>query len=169
MGIILLLFHFYHLSSLVFCALCFTHTVTPTNLRDDTLLHNLSFQTTPAYGKLSQRTPPSLFFFLNHYSMLIYFHIYIKLIPRFWCWIICLSYINVNILGSDSTPPPVSKMSPVSNKFEGIPQQQRYQKKWRPRWNLKLDCLQIYCIARYNKMHSSWWGPSFFLDSVFFI
>ncbi|XP_047423885.1 arf-GAP with SH3 domain, ANK repeat and PH domain-containing protein 1 isoform X5 [Mugil cephalus] len=26
--------------------------------------------------------------------------------------------------GSDSTPPPVSKMSPVSNKFEGIPQQQ---------------------------------------------
>lgn len=35
--------------------------------------------------------------------------------------------INVNILGSDSTPPPVSKMSPVSNKFEGIPQQQRYQ------------------------------------------
>lgn len=36
-------------------------------------------------------------------------------------------YINVNILGSDSTPPPVSKMSPVSNKFEGIPQQQRYR------------------------------------------
>lgn len=61
MGIILLLFHFYHLSSLVFCALCFTHTVTPTNLKDDTLLHSLSFQTTPAYGKLSQRTPPSLF------------------------------------------------------------------------------------------------------------
>ncbi|XP_054620930.1 arf-GAP with SH3 domain, ANK repeat and PH domain-containing protein 1 isoform X2 [Dunckerocampus dactyliophorus] len=26
--------------------------------------------------------------------------------------------------GSDSTPPPVNKMSPVSNKFEGIPQQQ---------------------------------------------
>lgn len=26
--------------------------------------------------------------------------------------------------GSDSTPPPVTKMSPVSNKFEGIPQQQ---------------------------------------------
>uniref|UniRef100_A0A3P9KFL5 ArfGAP with SH3 domain, ankyrin repeat and PH domain 1b n=1 Tax=Oryzias latipes TaxID=8090 RepID=A0A3P9KFL5_ORYLA len=26
--------------------------------------------------------------------------------------------------GSDSTPPPASKMSPVSNKFEGIPQQQ---------------------------------------------
>ncbi|XP_035981189.1 arf-GAP with SH3 domain, ANK repeat and PH domain-containing protein 1 isoform X4 [Fundulus heteroclitus] len=26
--------------------------------------------------------------------------------------------------GSDSTPPPISKMSPVSNKFEGIPQQQ---------------------------------------------
>ncbi|KAM9333045.1 arf-GAP with SH3 domain, ANK repeat and PH domain-containing protein 1 isoform 2-T2 [Pholidichthys leucotaenia] len=26
--------------------------------------------------------------------------------------------------GSDSTPPPVSKMSPISNKFEGIPQQQ---------------------------------------------
>lgn len=32
----------------------------------------------------------------------------------------------VNILGSDSTPPPVTKMSPISNKFEGIPQQQRY-------------------------------------------
>ncbi|XP_023264099.1 arf-GAP with SH3 domain, ANK repeat and PH domain-containing protein 1-like isoform X4 [Seriola lalandi dorsalis] len=30
----------------------------------------------------------------------------------------------ISILGSDSTPPPVSKMSPVSNKFEGIPQQQ---------------------------------------------
>ncbi|XP_037311796.1 arf-GAP with SH3 domain, ANK repeat and PH domain-containing protein 1 isoform X4 [Pungitius pungitius] len=26
--------------------------------------------------------------------------------------------------GSDSTPPPVNKMSPISNKFEGIPQQQ---------------------------------------------
>ncbi|XP_061777713.1 arf-GAP with SH3 domain, ANK repeat and PH domain-containing protein 1 isoform X3 [Nerophis ophidion] len=26
--------------------------------------------------------------------------------------------------GSDSTPPPINKMSPVSNKFEGIPQQQ---------------------------------------------
>ncbi|KAM3860582.1 arf-GAP with SH3 domain, ANK repeat and PH domain-containing protein 1 isoform 6-T6 [Diretmus argenteus] len=26
--------------------------------------------------------------------------------------------------GSDSTPPPISKMSPISNKFEGIPQQQ---------------------------------------------
>ncbi|XP_075903764.1 arf-GAP with SH3 domain, ANK repeat and PH domain-containing protein 1 isoform X1 [Nelusetta ayraudi] len=26
--------------------------------------------------------------------------------------------------GSDSTPPPITKMSPVSNKFEGIPQQQ---------------------------------------------
>lgn len=26
--------------------------------------------------------------------------------------------------GSDSTPPPVTKMSPISNKFEGIPQQQ---------------------------------------------
>ncbi|KAG7231184.1 hypothetical protein INR49_012015 [Caranx melampygus] len=32
--------------------------------------------------------------------------------------------INIDISGSDSTPPPVSKMSPVSNKFEGIPQQQ---------------------------------------------
>ncbi|XP_061877353.1 arf-GAP with SH3 domain, ANK repeat and PH domain-containing protein 1 isoform X3 [Entelurus aequoreus] len=26
--------------------------------------------------------------------------------------------------GSDSTPPPINKMSPISNKFEGIPQQQ---------------------------------------------
>uniref|UniRef100_A0A674CAR3 ArfGAP with SH3 domain, ankyrin repeat and PH domain 1 n=1 Tax=Salmo trutta TaxID=8032 RepID=A0A674CAR3_SALTR len=28
--------------------------------------------------------------------------------------------------GSDSIPPPANKMSPLSNKFEGIPQQQRY-------------------------------------------
>ncbi|KAM3860580.1 arf-GAP with SH3 domain, ANK repeat and PH domain-containing protein 1 isoform 4-T4 [Diretmus argenteus] len=32
--------------------------------------------------------------------------------------------VVVNISGSDSTPPPISKMSPISNKFEGIPQQQ---------------------------------------------
>uniref|UniRef100_A0A668A1T8 ArfGAP with SH3 domain, ankyrin repeat and PH domain 1 n=1 Tax=Myripristis murdjan TaxID=586833 RepID=A0A668A1T8_9TELE len=35
-----------------------------------------------------------------------------------------LSHSPHNKGGSDSTPPPISKMSPVSNKFEGIPQQQ---------------------------------------------
>lgn len=33
---------------------------------------------------------------------------------------------NILLTGSDSTPPPVSKMSPIANKFEGIPQEQRY-------------------------------------------
>lgn len=29
------------------------------------------------------------------------------------------------LLGSDSTPPPINKMSPITNRFEGILQQQR--------------------------------------------
>lgn len=64
--------------------------------------------------------------------MLIYFHIDMNTncpptCPPTRCSIICLSRVNVDFPGSDSTPPPITKMSPVSNKFEGIPQQQRYQ------------------------------------------
>lgn len=47
-------------------------------------------------------------------------------------WVLSNGFVVVIILGSDSTPPPASKMSPVSNKFEGIPQQQRYHRREPP-------------------------------------
>lgn len=70
-------------------------------------------------------TFPSLFDLTIH-RMLIYFHIYTKLFLLLALFPGAKFVVpDVNIVGSDSTPPPVTKMSPVSNKFEGIPQQQR--------------------------------------------
>ena len=77
--IILPLFHLYHLSSVLFCASCFTHSIPQPNFP-----HNKGVwkaQPDDAYHIVS----------FNHYSMLSYFHIYINLIPRLWCWIIILS------------------------------------------------------------------------------
>jgi len=73
--------------------------------------------------------------------------------------------INVDVLGSDSTPPPVSKMSPVSNKFEGIPQQQRYKKKTKNH-SVKLNWLKTYKYIPVDDT-SIFWDSVFYLKNIF--
>lgn len=58
-------------------------------LKHDTILHKFSFQTTRAYGKLSQTTPPSLFGFLSPLQHVDLFPHSYQLIPGLACGIIC--------------------------------------------------------------------------------
>lgn len=118
----------YHLFYVVFCAFCHTYNTQHCHYVTDDTLYCTKTTNNPVSWK-AQPDDASLIVFFNHHSMF-YFHIDIK-------YICCADFFDnvlnnlfvvvaVNILGSDSTPPPVTKMSPVSNKFEGIPQQQRY-------------------------------------------
>lgn len=92
---------------------------------------------------LSSSSPSSARGRLSHCSVYFQSSQHVDLLPHLnqficrtaavvWCRVTGLSSSTLSFLGSDSTPPPVSKMSPVSNKFEGIPQQQRYQRREPP-------------------------------------